>query len=859
MSMSSLATGGTVADLKTYHPEAGRFDELLDAEGRVRPHWQALLAAMQEIGPEEMALRYRAAESIIAENGMTYNVYGDPRGMDRPWALDLMPVVLPADEWAEIERGVSQRLRLMNAVMADLYGPQRMMFEGVLPPEFIFANPHYLRPCHGLQPRKGAYVLRYAADLVRGEDGRWMVYNDRGQAPSGAGYALENRIVMSRTFPNLLADMHVRRLAAFFDGFRSTLRHLSGRPQDNPTIVLLTPGPHNETYFEHVYLARYLGFPLVEGGDLTVRDDQVYLKTVQGLRQVDGMWRRVDDAFSDPLELIKNSTLGTPGLLQALRAGNLFMCNSIGCAALDVSAIKAVLPALCQRLLGEDLQMPCTRTLWGAIPEHRAEMSQRVHESPLLSAFMPPMATAPSLGQLEADDRDAMLQAWETRPYDFVMLDNPRASTVPVMRNGRLEACGLMLRVYATLSVDGGCSVMPGGLARFSSTHDPTGFTMQGDSGSKDVWVLSDEPVDFTSLLGDQERPLNIIRSPQNVSSRLAENLLWLGRYCERAEVVVRFLRYVLLRSSEEEGIRDLSAIGTLLRGSPKLFEALASQLTSEDGEIAELSSHHLDLLHHAVLEAVFNPEFPNSVTANLLAIRRAAWSVRERFSEDDWRILIGFVQEFLLRSRDGSEIRNCLDALNRLVAGFASFSGLIVENMTKEPGQVFLDMGRRIERAAETSDVLLHTLPVLQGAAPPVLRGLLSIFDSPMTYAARYGAQMQEGPVLDLLLADETNPRAVAYQLNILSRHLAVLPKRGMPGLLNTEERIVEHLLSEVRVADMTALARPEADGTRPRLAALLETLNTEMCRFADEVSMRYFIHTGPARALEPSQEFDP
>lgn len=850
--------------LKSYRPVGNRYDELLDDAGCVRPHWQHVLQAMDGLGAQEMADRRRAAESIIRENGITYNVYGDPKGMDRPWALDLLPVVLPPHEWAQIERGIRQRATLINLALQDLYGPQHLMHQGVIPPEFLLANPRYLRPARGVTPAHQPFVVRYAADLVRGPDGQWRVYSDRTQAPSGAGYALENRIVMSRTFPNLIADMRVRRLAGFFERFRTVLRGMAQSHRESPSIVLLTPGPHNETYFEHVYLARYLGFPLVEGGDLTVRDNRVFLKTVEGLEQVDVMLRRVDDAYCDPLELIKNSTLGVTGLLQALRHGNIAVCNGIGSAACEVTALKAILPAMCRHLLGEELHLESVRTLWGAMPEHHAEIEQRLDDASLIPAFMPPISAVPATSQLDAVDQEVVRDMWRRRPHNYCVVEAPPPSQVPVLKGGALEPRSLVLRVYAvTNGEDNDIRVMPGGLARFAENDDVLTITMQTGSGSKDVWVLSDRPVDFTSLLAGQDQPVRIVRSPGNVPSRLAENLLWLGRYCERAEAVVRFLRFVLLRSSEEEGLHDLSAINRLLRASPNLFEPLAQYMPggreSADAAVESITGENVEHLQRAVFEAVFSPDHPNSVMANLQAIRRAAWVARERFSEDDWRILIGFVQDFVLRAETGADVRNCLDALNKLVSGFAAFSGLIYENMTKEPGQIFLDIGRRLERAINTAEVLQHTVPAISDNPQPVLRSLLSICDSPMTYRTRYGANLQEAPVVDLLLSDETNPRSVAYQLSLLARHLFVLPRHGKAGLLKEEERIVEKLRAAVHVADVEALCRGGNEAGRAQLEALLELLVAELPRFADTLSERYFIHTAPAQQLASNVEFNP
>lgn len=838
--------------LSTYSPPRGRYDELLDEHGEMRAPYREVLRHMVAEDDPSLAGRRRQAEGIIRKDGITYNVYGDPKGMDRPWALDLLPIILGQREWSHIEAGIRQRVTVLNHLLADIHGPQRLIHQRVVPPEFVMANPRFLRPCHGIAPPRAGHIVRYAADLVRDASGTWRVYSDRTQTPSGAGYALENRIVMARTFPNLIQDACVQRLASFFSCYCSALRAASPTRSDDPTIAMLTPGALNETYFEHVYLARYLGYPLVEGEDLAVRDNQLYMRTVEGLEQIDVALRLVDDAFCDPLELRRDSILGPIGLLQALRSGNVSVCNAVGSGALEVSALKAILPRLCRHLLGEELRLPCTQTYWGALPEHREVIAARLDEAPLFPAFLSRAINDPN------EHPEARRQRWSERPHDFVMHDDPAASVAPVLVDQGLAARSVMLRVYAVIHGDTGeIHVMPGGLARFSESGDLPNFTMQRGSGSKDVWVLSDAPVEYRGLLRNQDVPLSLMRSPSNLPSRMAENLLWLGRYCERTENCVRFMRHVLLRTAEEDWPFEHAEILRLIEAEPSLYERLQanSEVPQGTGDEAAapraLMRAEVEAVQRAIIACMCETEDPAGIAAMVHAIRRALWIVRERFSEDDWRIVHEFTQAYHDRIADVWSLQSALDAFNDLVTGFAAFSGLSRENMTREPGQFFLDIGRRIERTLNTVETIEKCLVVRTENEATLLGSLLAVFDSPMTYRARYGGGVQLAPVLDLLLADETNPRAVAYQLARLARHLPWLPKSGHDGLLNAEERVLERIRTEIRTTDMNTLGRVGPDGRRPALEALTGMLARELPVLADLLSQRYFIHTEPAQQL--------
>jgi uncharacterized circularly permuted ATP-grasp superfamily protein len=363
-SAADRAAEGFAALLPSYRVPAGHFDELLDGEGALRPHWQSFVRRAGTLTAEELSHKQARVARQIHDNGVTYNVYAATEGPTRPWALDALPLIIPAAQWEPLVAGLRQRARLLNALAADVYGEQRLIDEGLVPPALVFGHPGFLRPCHGVHPASGVFLHQVAFDLARGPDGQWWVVGSRTQAPSGAGYALENRLSVSRLFPDAFRDLRVHMLAQFFRALQELLLESAPCRGETPHIALLTPGPYNETYFEHAYLARYLGFTLVEGGDLTVRDDRVYLKTLTGLERVHALLRRLDDDFCDPLELRADSTLGVPGLVQAWRAGNVLIANAFGMSVLESPALLGFMPAACERLLGQPLAVPSIATWW---------------------------------------------------------------------------------------------------------------------------------------------------------------------------------------------------------------------------------------------------------------------------------------------------------------------------------------------------------------------------------------------------------------------------------------------------------------------------------------------------------------
>jgi uncharacterized circularly permuted ATP-grasp superfamily protein/uncharacterized alpha-E superfamily protein len=797
----------------------GIYDEMAPPTGGLRPHWNQFVSSLDRLGRDELALRWENARRNIREHGVTYNVYGDPQGLDRPWELDLMPLLVPSSEWRNIEAGLTQRARLFNLILADLYGPQRLLRENHLPPALVYANPNFLRPCCGLPIPGQIYLHLHAADLTRSPDGQWWVIADRTQAPSGAGYALENRIVLSRTFPEEFRNCHVQRLASFFAMQRDTLRGLASRNCDNPSVVLLTPGPYNETFFEHDYLARYLGFTLVEGGDLTVRDRQVFLKTLEGLRPIDVILRRVDDDFCDPLELRGDSVLGVAGLIECVRAGQVTIANSLGSSLIESPAFMAFLPGLCRRLLGEELKLPSLATWWCGQEKEMQYVIDHLDHIVVKPAFGS-RTRQPFFGsKMTAKEREELAAAIRLHPTEFVGQEEALLSTAPVWSNGTVEPRPLVVRTYITATADS-FAVMPGGLTRVSPGTADMVVSMQRGGGSKDTWVLSDRPVEMVSLLSPSGHPVPTTASPAELPSRVADNLFWLGRYTERLEGVVRLLRCVasrLLDESSADGTPELAALAQVMVRLDILPDRFSQRFAAKD-------------LEQEILMLFDKEDRAGSARQILSRVRGLASVMRDRFSADTWLILNKLHLDWRARQRRRL-LADALNLFNTIIIDLAAFSGMEMENMTRGLGWRFLEFGRRLERSSRIVHLFRASLcPQIPTAL--VLEPLLEISDSLMTYRRRYFSGVQLSSVLELLLLDEGNPRSLAFQLTALRDHALHLPREADLFHENEEQRVTSLLQSLPRNFDSSL------DPFWAHCLAELGALNHEF-------SHHYFSHT--------------
>ncbi|HEY1218311.1 MAG: circularly permuted type 2 ATP-grasp protein [Bryobacteraceae bacterium] len=822
-----------------YQPNPRYYDEMMAADGTMRPRWRPLIEPLERMGQAGFARRWQEGRRVIHENGTTYNVYSDPQSAGRPWPLDPLPMVLDSAEWSFLSAAITQRAKLLNAILADLYGPQKLLRDG-LPPELVFPNPAFLRPCCHVPVPGGIHLHIYAADLARSPDGRWWVLADRTQAPSGAGYALENRLVSTRVLPDVFRTAHIHRLAAFFQTYKETLRSLAPGHKENPRIVLLTPGPYNETYFEHAFLARYLGFTLVEGGDLTVRDGRVFLKTLGGLPPVDLIVRRQDDTYCDPLELRPDSMLGVPGLMGAVRSGNVTVANALGSGLVESAAPASFMPGLCRRILGEELKMPAVATWWCGEESALSYVVQNLSNLVIKPAFPSP-GLQPVFGALLREaDRSTLVERIRAAPGAYVAQEQVPLSTVPVWEDGVLRPRHLVLRVYAVAS-GASYSVMTGGLTRVTASLDDLVTSMQSGGGSKDTWVLAEGPTSQFSLLARAPSRLDVSRATFDLPSRVADNLFWLGRYVERVEPAMRVARAILPRLIQES---DLMAMAGVAAGERILtgMGYISQELQPSNG--------HLAWLERALLAMIYDGEALHGLPANIHRVRGVGWVLRDRISADAWRILNQLdLQLSAPPPPEPIRVSGAQALLDQAISTLSAFGGLVMESMTRGDGWRFLDMGRRIERAAQMVDLIRHGFGFERDTDSGQLEVLLEIADSSITYHSRYLTSMQPELVLDLLLLDEANPRSVAYQLAQLHDHVDRLPASWSPISRAPESRIAISLLTAVQLAEAHEFIGTNPDGRRENLETLLNRLSSELRSLSETLTRQYFSQAAPSR----------
>jgi uncharacterized circularly permuted ATP-grasp superfamily protein/uncharacterized alpha-E superfamily protein len=779
--------------LDGYRPVAGVADEMVEEAGNPRPVWRDFIAALEDLGPEQLAQRFARADRYLRDAGVYYRFYDKVATKEREWPLAHIPLLIGEDEWAGISAGLIQRADLLEAIVADIYGDNRLVAKGLLPPALVASNPEYLRPVAGVKPAGGHFLHICAFELGRGPGGQWWVLGDRTQAPSGAGFALENRVATTRALSDIYGDMHVHRLAGFFRRFRDALIGMVGDRDGRAAI--LTPGPLNETYFEHAYIARYLGIMLLEGEDLTVSGGRLMVRTVSGLKPVGVLWRRLDAAFADPLELNPDSRIGTPGLTEAVRNGSVAMVNALGSGIVETRALLAFLPGISKALRGESLLLPNIATWWcGQDGERRhvVENLDRMMVGPALSArlaFEDDDATM--LGAaLDPEARQQLLAKLKANGGDFVGQEAVTLSTTPVFIDGRLEPRPATLRVHLARTADGWV-VMPGGFARVGDTLDTKAIAMQRGGQAADVWVVSSRPVERDTLL-PAERDGFVRSVPGSLPSRAAENLTWLGRYIERSEDMVRVLRAYHVRLAET---------------------------SDPDLPLLADTRDYLEPFGIDVEAAV-----PAGLIANIDSAVYSAGQVRDRFSPDGWlalRDLSKTVHQFAATVAPGDDATRAMTVLLRKLAGF---SGLLHENMYRFTGWRFLEIGRRLERAIQIARTLARLTP--DDAPDGSLDMMLEIGDSVMTHRRQYNVRSVRRTVVDLLALDPLNPRSVLFQLERLKAEIDLLPGRGVPGHLSPAAKEILRLHTTLAIRDPAEMTPDALDTLAWDIGGLYETL---------------------------------
>jgi uncharacterized circularly permuted ATP-grasp superfamily protein/uncharacterized alpha-E superfamily protein len=825
---------------------------MVDGKGGLRLHWQAAVGSICSLPNDLIQERRDRIHRHLLETGIAprtaakVSTAAGAHTTTAPWDFDVLPLILPAQEWEALALGLRQRARLIDAILRDLYGPQTVLSQGLYPPALIHANRRFLRAARNSLPPGARFLHAYAADLVRTPSGQWQVVNDRLDAPAGAGLVLENRLVLARSLPEVFRAAPVRRLRPFYELWQQSLQALAPAQADNPRMVLLTPGPYSQTYVEHAALARELNLVLAEGADLTVRGDRVYLKSLSGLHPVDVVLRRIDSEYADPLELRPDSALGVCGLLQAVRGSHVGMANALGCGVLETPALAAFLPQLCRHLLGEELALPSLPTWWcGTQGQREAGLAQR--QGRLIRPTFPSSVTESlDLESLSQPHYQALMEKIRAHPGAYVVQEKPTPSTTPVwIDGGGMEARPLVLRMFLAsggAAGDGDYSVLPGGFARVSPSPTFEGLdamALAHGGISKDVWVLADSDGDTVVPAPPPAAPLELRRSAGELPSRVADNLYWLGRYAERADNAARLLRATLGRLAE-------GVLGPRERTEVTILSALLTERFLLDRPVSAALADG-----PAVAQAIIGAcGEGRALDQLLLSIGRLLPGVRDRLSPDLLHVLGPHLDKTRIaltnapRSLDGA-----LDSLESLIVVLAALGGMVSENMTRHAGWRFLDMGRKIERAQFTSTVLRglasRTIP---GPTEPGLRLALELCDSTITYRSRYRAALQTHAVLDLVVADQSNPRSLAHQVDRMLDHLGAL--RDPDGLAAAQTAV------RLGHAAMAVLWGLEADlASDPtvvkRLDAILARADSHLAALNDAITRTFFSHVHTAQSL--------
>lgn len=772
-----------------YVPPIGVPDEMVDARGVIRAHWRPLMMHLGSLTPGEVQLHFARGDQYLRDAGVYYRHYGKGEMAARGWPMNHVPVLISEPEWLQLAEGLIQRADLLEAVMADIYGENRLVAEGDLPGALLASNPHWLRPLVGVKPQSGHFLHFIAMELGRGPDGGWWVLGDRTEAPSGAGFALETRVATARTFAEIYRQSNVHRLAGFFGAFKEALGRLNRNAAGR--IGLLTPGPFNETYYEQAYIARYLGLALLEGEDLVVENNTLMVRTIAGPRPVSVLWRRLDSSWCDPLELDERSRIGTPGLLEAVRAGAVTMVNALGAGALETQAFLAFLPRLCQRLMGEKLKVPNVATWWcgqDAEFEHVRAHADKLVISAVNANRLPLETDHSATGLMRHVGPD--LEGWLARErHNLVGQEAVKLSTTPVWHEGKLVPRPMTLRVFLARTATG-WQVMPGGFARVAQGTDQAGIAMRHGASVADVWVVADHAVPAPSLLTREGAAF--LRTPPGIlPSRAADNLFWLGRYVERTEGALRLLR-------------------------------------AYHGRLAETGDETAPLLGR--LRAIFSgygikldTPLPEEVIANIEAALGSASKIRDRFSLDGWSALVDLAESMRRMSHSSSPGDDAARACSVLIRKLTGFSGLVNENMYRAMGWRFLKLGQSIERAIAMTDLVA----ALSGPDAPdgALDLVIEVGDSAMTHRRRY-VMVTPASVCDLLVLDSLNPRSVLFELDRVQEHVDFLPDIRAGSQLAPLARALLKLRTDIATAEPHTTKPDWLRELRARISALSDLI---------------------------------
>jgi uncharacterized circularly permuted ATP-grasp superfamily protein/uncharacterized alpha-E superfamily protein len=836
-----------------YTQPPAAYDELWTADRSIRKPWQPLIEVIDRLGCDQLERCHQEVSRMFRENGVAYNIHGDPQGIHRNWQLDILPLIIGRDDWETIQSGLQQRAQLLDLILKDLYGPRRLIADGILPAELIFGHAGFLRPCQDVRLPTAHQLLLYSADLARTSGGTYLVLADRTQGPFGMGHTLENRTALAKVMPDLFRTCKIQRLSSFFRLLRDELAGSAPHAKEQPRIVLYAPGAQHTAYFEQAYLGAYLNYPVVQGDDLTVRNGRVWLKTLNGLELVDVILRMTADRGCDPLELDPTGQNGLAGLLEAARRNHVVVANPLGTGVLENPGLMTFLPATARYLLNQDLKLPSVPTWWCG----REDQCRFVLENLPTLIIKPICRDADAKGvsgaQLTADECREWRQRIAARPHRYAGQAPQTLATAPALVDNTFQPLPTLLRLFALGQAAGSYALMPGGIAR--SAGDPDAHWVVHRTGGllKDIWVVASQPQKHASLWLQSGSPGRMLKRQAALPSRTAENLFWVGRYAERAEMLARMLRTVLRQVEDSERSADQGDFESIGRRVAIIRKMAALPAPSA----ATPSAGHPDDLLVVIADIITDSQKAGSLAASLDFMISAAQAVRERWSSDSWRIVNDLEMHRLNLQRMPPASRAMHPALDRLVTSLLAFAGLCQESMSRELGWTFLDLGRRVERALILSDFIRRSLDTLQ---EPVIESLmmesvLQTTENIITYRRRYRSYIARDTVMDLLLLDERNPRALIFQLDRIQSHIADLPRERDGYRVRPEERLALEASTRLRLSDTDHLCQLDVSGVGyPNLTALLKDIRRLLEQISETISHSYFVHTPKLQQLAGS-----
>lgn len=833
------------------------YDEMFQDDKTVKDTWKKLYETFKDLGHDELISRQKEIDWNLAENGITYNVYNDPNGLNRPWSLNLVPFIMHKNEWNEIEKGLQQRATLLDLVVKDIYGDRQLLKKGIIPHEVIFGHRGFLRQCDGIKLNTDKYLSLYAADLSRGPDGRMWVVNDRAQAPSGMGYSLENRTIASRVLPNIYRSIHVDQQDRFFNDFNQLLINSAPANKPNPTVVVLTPGPHNETYFEHAYLASYYGFPLVRGSDLVVREGKLWMKSLKELKQVDVVYRRVDDVFVDPLELREDSYLGVAGLLDVVRRKNVSIINPIGVGIIENSGLIPFMPAIAKYFLNEKLILPQIATWWCG---QKKELDHVVDDISKLVIKRIDKSNRESIvftEFLSVEELEQLKNKIKSRPHLYVAQEKIKFSTVPNFVKGRLEPRNMVCRAFAVAD-NKNYSIMSGGLVRVAPTKENIRVSNQRGGTSKDFCIIDENSVKSkTPRFENNLTP--IVAGLNDLPSLTAENLYWAGRYIGRALVTSRHLRMVLNQMSDNEESIDLESntkLSILLRS--------VTQLTNTyPGFVGDKTKPAVTNIKDELIAVIVDKDKVGSLAHTLSMFSNSYYSIRNLWSTDMWRVFesIHQIWEPVIKEDVKSlSYKKLIKVLDQLITRLIAFMGLIEESILVDQGLLLYFIGLNLERVILNVSNFQSMLTVVtdEHIEYEILEAMLQSHESLNIYRYSYRSYININSVIDLILLDTKYARALTYLVSRLKKDIAHLPHSKVKGQLQEYEKPIFEAFSKLRLASASDLVSVSGENIylRDHLNKLLTELNMLFFRTTKALSNTYFNHVDDQSQLT-RQEF--